>query len=117
MNDLQRIQRAKSRLQKGWCQGAPALALHEGRLFAVLPEHPAACQWCLLGALELHDYSEWVKYPEMFEKLIELIEADLPRRKYYTTPGVVLAQWNDSPTRRQEEVLSVIDRLEALYHG
>lgn len=118
MNELERVRRAISRIEKGWTQGLPA---KESLGLPVSPDNQDAVCWCLIGALSLGDNSLWKGHEDLGALFLDEAaifvhkESLMSFSKTPTFPTAVCRNlwfWNDDPTRTQEEVLSLLRRVE-----
>lgn len=88
--------RAAGLVREGWCQGAYARS-RTGATVAV--GDPAACQWCLQGALARAG-------------TIQRRRQDISEARVLVNEAVGRAtDWNDDPARTQAEVAALLDRL------
>lgn len=101
---------ARLRLAQGWCQGAPA-RLECGN--PCWPEHEAATQWCVLGAImaTLDTIPETAKNPQLRYNVRAQCVTRLARALGIRgrNRGGQIARWNDAPDRTQVEVLAMLD--------
>lgn len=95
--------KARELISKGWCQ--KAFGRNElGRATPV--NSPAACSFCLVGALESVDA------PQETKKLLaeSLPVGDLrPRRIDFLALTGIFTGYNDRPTTTKDDVLKLID--------
>jgi hypothetical protein len=84
------LEKVRKKLENGWCQGHLALD-EQGR--DVFPWDEKAICWCLYGAIE----SERKNVVDVAQFIRWLINYQL------------IEEWNDAPSRTQEEVLSLLD--------
>lgn len=90
-------------IEKGWTQGTYAT----DDLGIPVPENdPAACSYCLLGAIRTLRSNPYVSVPVLNTALTALEK----------TCGVI-DHWNDSEERTQADVLRMLDTLIALTQG
>lgn len=89
------LREARKLLDRGWCQGALALDDKGSKIYE---KSPAACRWCLLGAIGAA--SNWRHAPS--KKAISMLRV--------STEWEQPANWNDAPGRTQAEVLAAVDR-------
>ena len=91
---------ARRRIERGWCQLAPARNARGLRVSSIAPE--AAC-WCLTGALHAADELD----------VVERVRGITPVDRVFEAIGIApvsLPAWNDCSERTQEQVLAVLDR-------
>jgi hypothetical protein len=89
----------RSLIERGWCQGQPALDANKRFVF---PADPTACAWCLGGAaVAVFGTGEGM---DLLREIWRAMPAD-------NRPGgpAALSLWNDMPWRTQRDVLAAID--------
>lgn len=97
MTTLERLERGREMLQRGWCQGALSRDAEGVDCSAVIETGPPV-SWCMIGAVAgaVNDCSI------LLYKAIDEIFAD------ECLGGI--DSWNDEPGRTQAEVIAVFDR-------
>lgn len=96
LTNIEILQRAKARIERGWCKQILAKDQDGANVEAKSLE---ACTWCLEGALEA----------EGVEAYNETIPLNIFLRNLLGTDRS-LYQWNDDPRRTKQEVLALLDR-------
>ena len=91
------------RLERGWCQGSPALDA-DGRF--VWPTDPAACAWCLGGAIVATAGEGELAHAVTQEIWMAIAEKERPEHPSN------LAFWQDRLGRTKAHVLAVIQAAE-----
>lgn len=87
------LQKAISRIERGWTQHAMARDADGERVR--LSDDPKACSWCLCGAIQGDDF-------KASNALYNLLFDRLP--KGFRN----LSEWNDEPGRTLDEVLALL---------
>ena len=100
MIDPEFVSRVRARIEKGWCQKAPA---RDASLKETSAWSPSATQWCLVGAIAAEAH---YRTPQEIREQ----GAALRTRLYETLPGSIV-DWNDAYGRTKEEVLEALDRV------
>lgn len=93
-------------VQNGWTQGTNA---RNSFFDPVPPDADSACEWCLMGAVyrssglsAVAPYFDYEKSLSDSSRTFEVLE------KVAEHPN--LAEWNDSPGRKVEDVLALLKR-------
>lgn len=92
MTTLEVLQGARTRIERGWAQGAYATNAHGKPVSSNAPEARA---WCLSGAIR-------VVGGDQFSESYKLLQRCASTQ--------VLCEWNDASHRTKEEVLAVLDK-------
>ena len=101
---------ARGMLARGWCQNEWALDA-EGR--RVDNHGPAACRWCLEGALQTA--FDLYHTPALVRTRVRHVIAQAIGLEPYLDTALKLVMWNDMVSRTQAQVLTAMDgALEAL---
>lgn len=99
---------ARSRVEKGWCQGSPAM-MEDGSYIvekdSKIGYWQQAGRFCSWGAVRSTEYMDGAEY-EWWLGAYRLLEKICP------TGNII--DWNDVPNRTQAEVLDLFDRTIAL---
>lgn len=93
MNRKEILIAAKANIEKGWCQGVPAIDAYGN---PVLPGAESACAFCILGALRRA--GGFTGAVDARNAIAELV------------PHGLVANWNDTAGRTKEEVLALFDK-------
>ena len=95
-NDLMRVLRdGRDLVKRAWTQGDLARDAGGAPVPATAPE---ACQWCAYGALEAAGAKHHRIVGYLAVHCMERVVGNLP-----------LGEWNDAPTRTQDEVVKAFD--------
>ena len=118
MNELERVRRAISRIEKGWTQGFSAKDADD---FPVHHDAPQAACWCLIGALSLEESSQWAGHQDLGVLFLQEIYPQKSLEEIHAAKRFInlshkicqtLWLWNDRMSCTQEEVLSLLRRVE-----
>lgn len=91
----------------GWTRGYAAVDANNKR---VDPRDPAACKFCILGALT-RAYQTSVELEQLKKLGTHLAGKPFEELNWYGV-GDVVAQWNDAEGRTKEEVVSLLKELD-----
>jgi hypothetical protein len=104
------LARARELVSRGWCRGADACGADGG---PAEPWDGDACAWSLLGAVVAALEQDAEAEGEV--PLEELAAALYALADVIETDSLV--DWNDEPSRTQEEVVATLARAEELYES
>jgi len=96
------FKKAKSTVRKAWSQAGYYAEDDQGNPRS--PTSPDATKFCVMGACERHGLNA--------DRAMTLLEPLLPK----SAPNSV-AVWNDRPTTKKKDVLSLFDRAIKKYKG
>lgn len=95
-----KLEEARARIEKGWCQHVYALG-PEGK--GISARSPRASAWCPDGALFSRDTESGTEAYVYFARAV-----------HEANPGWSIWEWNDAPERTKEQVLAMFERAKAL---
>ena len=98
---------ATTYVERGWTQKAMA---RNAKGQEVGCEDPNACEWCLLGALNLALFKVMGTWPQEITLRLDVMDRALVAVKDAANPDVPwnVAGWNDAKKRTQAEVVAVL---------
>lgn len=96
------LQRARTRLERGWTQRVGARDHNDHPVF---PRDPQAQKWCLLGALDAA--SAEILQAHVLRARLRLLEQLQMLLGYSQT----ILEWHDAPQRTHHDILEHVDRL------
>ena len=105
---LEALTKIRGYLVQGWCQKVPAENA-EGFDCGALDK--AACRWCLTGAMDRVLLGDMDVNARLYEEIVELIRTELFGGSYSMLVGGYMYRWNDNPSRTQEQVVGLLDRV------
>ena len=104
MTPLEVLREAEKLVEEGWCQGVAARTFSG---FAVTPNDPDACSWCLTGAISK---AAGGSETDLDIKVLHIVFHHLFGRPpdVYHKRTYSVSEWNDFPGREKAEVLKVL---------
>lgn len=104
-DDLQILQRIRDRVAKHWTQGEYARAADGTPIYS---NDPAACSWCLAGAINKESYTNGVVDYDLRLRMLMILNNEYGKDiVYYGYSN--LTSFNDAKGRTLDEVLAYID--------
>lgn len=104
MSQLQKWQRVRALIEKGWTQHYNAIDT-EGRNVSVFDKY--ACRWCLAGAA-MRVFATRQRPQEVGEALT-VLESVITTKKPLHLRNIV--EWNDVPKRTKAQVIALVDQV------